>query len=455
MARIAIIGGAGYVGLSYAAAFAELGHDVTGLDLDATKVFRLSQGHTPMFELGLEDLLKRGLESGRLQFTTEYSQAVPEAEFVFLCVGTPSAPDGSADMLYVRAAASSLAKYARGHTIVVNKSTMPCGSAHFVATLLERHRRRDATFSVVANPEFLREGSAVYDIFNPDRIVLGTDDSEAAEKVSALYKSLDAPVLLTDPASAEVIKYASNAFLATKISFINELAQVCEKLGADIDVVARGMGLDERIGGRFLRAGAGFGGSCFPKDVRALAAMARSAGVEIDILPAVLSINTRMRHLVVEKVMTRLGHLEGKTVGVLGLAFKPNTDDIRDAPALSVIEMLLARGVRVRATDPIAVNNVAKEFPNIEYLPDAYATATGCDAVILMTEWDEYRRLDLTRLANSMQGRVLIDARNVFEPGVVQAIGLEYEGIGRPSSSHVIDENIRTTEANYSELMPA
>lgn len=434
LTKIAIVGGAGYVGLSYAAAFAELGYNVVGLDLDSNKVQSLSEGRCPIFEPGLEELLQRGLTSGRLRFTTEYSHAVPGANFVFICVGTPSDITGRAQMMYVKKAAEDIARHMDGHTFIVNKSTMPVGSGDLVARILNQHKKPDVTFTVVSNPEFLREGSAVHDIFHPDRIVLGADDPIQADQVAALYAALGAPVLVTDLCSAEMIKYASNALLATKISFVNEVATICEQLGADVDVVSRGMGMDDRIGPRFLRAGAGFGGSCFPKDVRALASMARDAGVNTSMLNAVLTINADMQRLVVDKVRGRLGGLSGKTVAVLGLAFKPNTDDVREAPALVVIKELLAAGARVRATDPVAMEHVAELFPGIELCRDPYATVMGADAVVLMTEWDDYRAMDLGRMARAMRGRLLIDGRNVYDLKAVQAIGLTYEGIGRAVS---------------------
>jgi UDPglucose 6-dehydrogenase len=431
MARIAVIGGAGYVGLTYAAALAEIGHEVVGLDLDAGKVQSLGEGRSPIFEPGLEELIQKGLASKRLRFTTEYTQAVPDAEFCYVCVGTPSDASGRADMQYVAAAAAQIGAHGRGHTIVVNKSTLPVGSARFVLEILAEHARPDATFAVVSNPEFLREGCALRDVFQPDRIVLGADAEADARRVAELYGPLHAHVLITDPRSAEMIKYASNAFLASKISFVNEVALICERLGADVSVVAEGMGLDERIGRRFLQAGAGFGGSCFPKDVKALASMARDAGLDPSMLNAVLGINNTMRRHVVQQVADRLGGLTDKTVALLGLAFKPDTDDIREAPALAVIRQLLVGEARVRATDPVAMPHVAAQLPDVALLPDPYAAATGADAVVLMTEWAEYRMLDLDRLANCMRGRLLVDARNVIAPAAARAAGLEYVGIGR------------------------
>ncbi len=431
MARIAIIGGGGYVGLTYAAAFAHLGHDVVGLDIDAAKVHALNEGASPIFEPKLSDLLVAGLEAGRLSFTTDYAQAIPGADFAFICVGTPTGSDGHPDLRYLVAAAESIAQHGQGHTTVVNKSTVPVGSVDLVAQILGRSAQAGASFAVVSNPEFLREGAAINDLFHPDRIVLGASDRGAAEAVAALYAPLGAPVLITDPRSAEMIKYAANAFLATKISFINEVALVCERIGADITSVAEGMGLDSRIGPRFLQAGAGFGGSCFPKDVRALAAVAHDVGVDPTILTAVLGINAGMRATVVRKLATHLGGLAGKSVAVLGLSFKPDTDDIRESPAVDVIRRLVNEGVAVRATDPVAIRHVAVELPDIVLVDDPYAAATGADAVVLMTEWPLYRSLDLEHLANAMRGQLLLDGRNAINRESATAAGLVYEGIGR------------------------
>ncbi len=434
MANIAVIGGAGYVGLAYAVAFAELGHMVTALDLDPEKVSELTQGNCPIFEPGLEELLRSGMENGRLQFTTNYDVAIPDADFAFICVGTPSAPSGRADVKYILAAAQAVGQHARGNTIVVNKSTVPVGSVQFVYDCLREHAAQETSFSVVSNPEFLAEGSAIHDIFHPDRIVLGSNDREAAAQVAQLYEPLGAPVLIMDPRSAEMVKYASNAFLATKISFINEVAMICESLGADVSAVAHGMGMDKRIGSRFLQPGAGFGGSCFPKDVRALGSMARDMNFDPTMLNAVLEINAVARARICDKVTRHLGEPRGKTVAILGLSFKPNTDDIREAPALDVIEQLLAQGVNVRATDPVAMERFATMVDGVTYVDDPYSVVFGADAVVLMTEWDAYRSLDLDRLANAMRGHLLVDGRNALDADAVREAGFVYEGVGRSSA---------------------
>ena len=437
MASLAIVGGAGYVGLTYAAAFAARDHDVLSLDIDAAKISALSTGQSPIFEPGLDDLLAAGVESGKLRFTTDYAEAIPAADFVFICVGTPSDANGRAEMSFVLAAARNIAQHAQGHTIVVNKSTLPVGSVQRVVDVLAEHGRPGTSFDVVSNPEFLREGAALQDVFRPDRIILGADDPAAARRVAGLYASWDAPVIVTDPRSAEMIKYASNAFLATKISFINEVAQICERVGADVSAVSFGMGLDERIGPRFLQAGAGFGGSCFPKDVRALTTMARDTGIDTTMLNAVLAINAAARRHVLDAVLDRLerqSQLNGwrePRVAVLGLAFKPDTDDIRESPALDIIAGLQAAGVTVRASDPVVRQDASTSLSQVEVFDDAYAAAAGADAVVLMTEWTSYLSLDFDHLANAMRGRFLFDARNALDPALVMAAGLDYLGVGR------------------------
>jgi UDPglucose 6-dehydrogenase len=431
VARIAIVGGGGYVGLAYAVAFADLGHDVVGLDTDQGKIVALKSGRSTIYEPGLDNLLQRGLTSGRLSFTTDYARALAGAEFAFICVGTPPDGIGRADTTYVAAAARGIATHATRDLIVVNKSTMPVGSVQFVAEVLAEHARPGISFSVISNPEFLREGAAIHDIFNPDRIVLGTDQPDIADRVAALYATLNAPVLVTDTRSAEMIKYASNALLATKISFINEVALICERMGADARTVAQGMGMDHRINPRFLGAGVGFGGSCFPKDVRALAAMATDAGLHPSLLTAVLTINAHMRAHVIDLVTEHLGDLAGKTIAILGLAFKPETDDIREAPALDVIRALTTAGATVRATDPVAMTNAAAQLPDVAYCRSAYHAATGADAVVVMTEWQAFTALDLDQLSNSMRGALIIDGRSALDPAACQAAGLTHVAIGR------------------------
>ncbi len=436
MANIAVIG-TNYVGLVTAACFAELGNQVVGVDIDPGKVERLGRGQLPIYEPGLEEIVVQNLKAGRLRFTLDYNEGLKKAEFAFVCVGTPSGVEGEADTSQVKSAAHSLGQYtpAKRSLIVVNKSTMPIGTGEWMLQALGRASNGSgATFQVVSNPEFLREGSAVDDFRHPDRVVLGGTDPEAIERVASLYRDLqpEPPIIRTDIPSAEMIKYASNAFLATKISFINEIASICERLGADVKEVARGMGLDRRISPEFLEAGVGYGGSCFPKDVKALAHMASMAGAHPQLLRAVMEINRDMRRLVLQKVRAELGNLEERTIGVLGLAFKPNTDDLREAPAIEIIHLLQSEGARVKAYDP-AANEAAREMlPGVELCSDAYSVAEGADALLLLTPWSEFRRLDLPRVAHSMRYPLVVDGRNLYDPTDMVERGFKYRAIGRP-----------------------
>lgn len=434
MATIAVVG-TGYVGLGTGVTFADLGNQVVGVDIDAEKVEQLSAGNCPIFEPGLEELLTRNLKADRLRFTTDYAAAIPQADFVFICVGTPPGPLGGADMTYVRQAARTIGRHlATGRqTIVVNKSTMPIGSGDLVGAILSEEAAPGARYAIVSNPEFLREGSAVQDMLHPDRIVLGSPDRNAAEAVAELYKRLDSNVLLTDLRTAEMIKYASNAFLATKISFINEVAQICERLGADVRTVAKGMGFDRRIGPLFLNAGIGFGGSCFPKDVQALEYMAAEANCHPQLLRAVLDINRDSRRTFVRTLDRLLGGVEGRVIALWGLAFKPNTDDLRDAPALDIIADLSARGAAVQAYDPAAMDHARALFPGVSFRETPYAAAEGADAVLLVTEWNEFKGVDLARVRDSMREAILLDGRNLYDPQEVAALGFTYRGIGLPA----------------------
>lgn len=430
MATISIIG-TGYVGLVYGAAFADLGNHVYGVDINQEKVKLLQSGVCPIFEPGLEEMLQRNLEAGRLEFTSSYAESVPNSEFAFICVDTPSAFSGEADMRMVRSAAEMLGKALSGHTIIINKSTMPIGSGDLVSSIVEQHRNPDATFAVVSNPEFLREGNAVRDVFQPSRIVLGSTNEDACAAVSELYRTLDAPTVVTDTRTAEMIKYASNAILATRISFVNEIAQICEGVSADITVVSRGMGLDPRIGPLFLDAGIGFGGSCFPKDVRALAHMAAEAGTHPQLLHAVLEINQDQRRRFVHKLQDILEDLNGKRIAVWGLSFKQDTDDIRESPAIDVIRMLLQRGATVIAYDPAAMENARTEIPDLETAENQYDAVDGADALILITPWNEFRQANLGRVRELLKTPVLLDGRNMYEPEDVRKQGFIYAGIGR------------------------
>ena len=433
MTSICVVGGGGYVGLGYAVALAEMGHSVVGLDIDAARVEMLNRGESPIYEAGLPEMLHRNLAQGRLRFTTDYADAVPGSAMVFLCTGTPSLSDGDADLRQVRAAAASIGAHLRpgASTIIVTKSTMPVGTAELVAGILAEHAPPGARFAVVSNPEFLREGQVLHDILHPDRVVLGGQDADALAAVAALYEPLGAPILQTDHRSAELIKYAANAFLATKISFINDIARLCERLGADITLVAAGIGADARIGPRFLHAGIGFGGSCFPKDVGALTRMAEGAGLHPGLLRAVLEINRDAQRRFVTRADELLGGLDGSTVAVWGLAFKEGTDDLRESPAVAVVEMLTERGATVRAHDPAALANAAPRLPDITLCEDPYEAAENADAVLVCTPWPDYSGVDFARLAAVMRGDLVLDGRNMLSPDTVAAAGLRYEGIGR------------------------
>lgn len=431
MKQISVVG-VGYVGLVTAACFSDLGNKVVALDVDEKRVADLKNGEMPIYEPGLEELVERNVAAGRLIFTTSYEEALKDAEFVFICVGTPSGVDGDADLSYVRSAAESIAKHMNSALIVINKSTVPVGTGDWVAGIIKDAQTKDIDFAVVSCPEFLQEGSAIANFMNPHRTVLGSTSREAADKVAQLHLPLRSPIVITNLRTAEMIKYASNAFLATKISFINEIADVCESLGADITEVAAGMGYDPRIGPHFLGAGLGYGGSCFPKDVQALAFMAEEMGHEPDILNAVMKVNGERRELAVEKLEELIGGLKGKTIGLLGLAFKPNTDDMRDAPSIDIAEGLIKGGAKVRAYDPISMEDAAKEInPAVEMMADPYALASGADALIVVTEWNEFKNLDLKRIQKSMKEAVLLDGRNIYEPDRLKALGFRYRGIGR------------------------
>src|SRR5919205_600463 len=436
MASIAVIG-TNYVGLVTAACFAELGNQVIGIDIDPVKVERLGRGQLPIYEPGLEEVVVQNLKAGRLRFTLDYNEGLANAQFAFVCVGTPSGTEGEADMSQVKSAAHSLGKFTPNgrNLIVVNKSTMPIGTGDWMLPTLQRASDGSgACFRVVSNPEFLREGSAVDDFRHPDRVVLGGTDPQAIKRVASLYRDLqpEPPIIKTDIFSAEMIKYASNAFLATKISFINEIASICERLGADVKEVSRGMGLDRRISPEFLDAGVGYGGSCFPKDVKALAHMASMAGAHPQLLRAVMEINRDMRRLVLQKVRGALGSVEDRTIGVLGLAFKPNTDDLREAPAIEIIHLLRSEGARIKAYDPAANEAAQAVLPGVELCTDAYSVAEDADALILLTQWSEFRRLDLDRVRRSMRYPLLVDGRNLYDPREMVNKGFFYQPIGRP-----------------------
>jgi UDPglucose 6-dehydrogenase len=429
--KVAVIG-AGYVGLTTAACFAHLGHDVLCADVDAERVARLKKGEVPILELGLPELIKEGLASNRLQFVVGAATAAQTAEIVFLCVQTPQGADGSADLSFVEAVAREIARVLPPNTVVVNKSTVPVGSTRFVQRVLSEAGARAEGVTVASNPEFLREGQAVRDFLNPDRIVIGCEDPESAVRVSDLYKRVDAPVLVTDPASAEMIKYASNAFLATKVSFINAIANLCEAVDADAREVAIGMGYDTRIGFQFLNPGPGYGGSCFPKDVAALLHISASAGYEFDLLAGVVEVNESQHERMIDKIRRAVGgNLADVTIALLGLTFKADTDDLRDSPAIFVARRLLEEGAVVRAFDPGAGDRPRALVPGIELCADAYDAAAGADAIALLTEWDQFRWLDFDRLRDAMRGDAIIDARNLLDPAAMRRRGFAYQGVGR------------------------
>ncbi len=430
MSKVAVIG-AGYVGLTTAACLADLGNEVTVVDVDREKVEQLTRNQMPFFEPGMAELVKRNAESKRLRFTTSYADAIPGAEYAIIAVSTPEGEGGEADLSHVEAAASSIADHMTGPLVVVNKSTVPPLTGDRVSSVLqERNAKHQA--HVVSNPEFLREGSAIQDFMHPDRVVVGGHDRQAAEKVAKLYEPLEAPILITPNIyTAEMVKYASNAFLAARISFINEIARICERVDADAKLVAEGMGMDKRIGPSYLDAGIGYGGSCFPKDVKALAALAERFDYHPELLHAVMDINRDQRMLAIDKLRDCLGTLNQKVVGLLGLAFKPNTDDLREAPSLDIARVLLAAGAHVRGYDPAAMERTRTVLPELEYSKDAYQLASGADALVVVTEWNEFRQLDLTRLKNSMRTPVVIDGRNIYVPATMRSLGFTYRGIGR------------------------
>jgi len=431
MRNITVIG-VGYVGLVTGTCFADLGNNVCCLDVDAAKIKSLQEGGIPIYEPGLEETVRRNVNAGRLTFTTEYAEALADAEFVFIAVGTPEGVDGEADLKYVRAAAESVAGTMDHPLILVNKSTVPVGTGDWVADIISAHQPEPMEFAVVSNPEFLREGSALLDFMNPDRVVLGSFNRDAAHKVAQLYLSLRAPIIITDLRTAEMIKYASNAFLATRISFINEIANICERLGADVKEVAVGMGYDKRIGHYFLDAGIGYGGSCFPKDVKALAHMASIHGTHPQLLKAVMDINQYQRRQTILKLREVIGSkLREKVIGILGLAFKPNTDDIREASAIEIARLLLHEGVYVKGYDPVAMSNAAKLLPEMEPAEDPYKLAEGCDAMIVCTEWNEFKHLDMTRIKQVMRQPFIVDGRNLYEPDEMKRLGFIYRGVGR------------------------
>ncbi len=426
--------GTGYVGLVSGACFAEFGLRVTCVDKDRARIDALKNGRIPIYELGLEEMVNRNLREGRLSFTTEIAPAIENSLVIFIAVGTPARDDGSADLSYVEAVAAQIASHLNGYKIIATKSTVPVGTGRRLREIIGQVRREKVDFDVVSNPEFLREGSAIEDFMRPDRVIIGAESPQAVAIMQDLYRPLfmlETPFIMTDVATAEMIKYASNTFLATKVSFINEIANLCELMEADVDQVAKGMGLDHRIGGEFLHPGPGFGGSCFPKDIQALSSLARQRGYDFEIINAVQRVNEGQPRRMLEKIAGAVGGIRGRTLGVLGLSFKPNTNDIRESPALTIVQGLLEGGAMVRAYDPAAMEDAKQALHGIIYCQDAYEAAKGAEALIVLTEWSQFRNLDLARVRELLQKPVFIDLRNVYDPAKVRQAGLTYLGIGR------------------------
>jgi UDPglucose 6-dehydrogenase len=429
MSNISIIG-AGYVGLVTAVCFAELGHRVNLIEINPDKVDCLKHGTLPLSEKDLTELWQRNWEAGRLSVTSDYPEGLADSEFTFITVWTPATGNGKPDLKWVRSATKSIAEAANRPMVIVLKSTVPVGTADIVAGILTRSGRNGHRFPVVSNPEFLREGMAIFDFMHPDRVIVGASDEHAADAVAALYEPLDAPIIKCDNRTAEMSKYASNAFLATRISFINEIALLCDEYDVDIVQVAKIMAMDPRFGKGYLNAGLGWGGSCLPKDVKGLIHMGKRRGVPMPLVRAVLQINERQPYLVVQKLHQLVGSLEDKTIGILGLSFKPNSDDIREARSLLVISLLKKHGCQVKAYDPLAMQTTAELFPNVTYCADAYEVATGSDALLLVTEWDEFKELNMKKVASLMNRPVIIDGRNLYNAEEMVQAGFIYDGMG-------------------------
>jgi len=430
--------GSGYVGLVSGTCFADLGNDAVCLDIDKSKVDALNKGIIPIYEPGLKELVERNLRLGRLKFTTDAEKEIKNAEIIFICVGTPPKQNGEADMKYVYSAAETIGKYMDAYKIIVTKSTVPLGTAEKIKRIINQElkkRKNKVEFDVVSNPEFLREGAAVKDFQNPDRIIIGTSSEKAKEILTKLYRSISRatkPIVFMTEKNAELVKYASNAMLATRISFMNELSHLCEEIGADIKQVARGMGLDTRIGPRFLQSGAGYGGSCFPKDVKAIAQILEQYGFTSNLLRTVDYINERQKRSLVPKLKRFIPKLEGKTIAIWGLSFKPRTDDIREAPSLTVIDQLLKEYAKVKAYDPEALENAKKYFKkNIFFAKNVYEALKDADALIILTEWDEFREPDFEKIKKLMKQQVIIDGRNIYDPNEMKKLGFKYKGVGR------------------------
>ncbi len=431
--HIAVIG-TGYVGLVTGACFADFGMRVTCVDKDEDKINSINAGRMPIYEPGLDALVAKGVREGRLEFSTDVSGTIAQSLVVFLAVGTPPSGDGSADMRQIDEVAYEIATSLNGYKVIVTKSTVPVGAASRIKKIIKENKATPSRFSVAANPEFLREGAAINDFMRPDRVVIGCTDDEAVAILKDIYRPLyllETPFVITTPESAEMIKYASNAFLATKVSFINEISGLCELLGADVHDVAKGMGMDVRIGSKFLHPGPGFGGSCFPKDAQALVALGRSVNYDIRIVEAALRVNECQKDSIIDRIRRLLPRLDGKTIAILGLAFKPETDDIREAPSIRIIGDLLEAGARIRAYDPAAMESARRLLTDVEYCEDEYEAARGSDGLVVVTEWNQFRRLDMDRLKQLMREPNIIDLRNLYEPETMRSAGFKYLAMGR------------------------
>ena len=431
--HIAVIG-TGYVGLVSGACFAEFGVDVTCVDVDVTKIDKLNNGIIPIYEPGLDSIVKKNVAAGRLHFTTDIKSAVEGALVVFLAVGTPPQPDGTPDMSYYRQAAKDVAESINGYKVLVTKSTVPVSTGKWLREFVAANLKIETDFGVASNPEFLREGAAIEDFMRPDRVVIGSNEERAIDVMKDLYRPLfliETPIVITSLEAAELIKYAANAFLATKITFINEVANLCDAIGCDVHDVARGMGMDNRIGRKFLHPGPGYGGSCFPKDTRALTTVADQFGVETRIVDAVIEANERQRDAMIPKIEKLVGDLNGKTIAVLGLSFKPETDDMRESPAIDIIAQILKRGATVKAYDPVAMDESRHFIDGIEYATDEYDAIDGADALIILTEWNQFRALDLEKVKGLLSSPKIADLRNIYEPKDMRELGFEYVGVGR------------------------
>jgi UDPglucose 6-dehydrogenase len=435
--NIAVIG-SGYVGLITGACFAEFGLNVTCVDIDEKKIKSLRKGVVPFYEPGLEELLRRNISTGRIHFTSNIAEAVEASLVIFIAVGTPPRGDGSADMKFVQGVAKEIANHINSYKVIVTKSTVPVGTGERVRKIISRNLKEHIDFDVVSNPEFLREGAGIEDFMRPNRVVIGTSSDQATAIMKDLYRPLyliETPIIITDVKTAELIKYASNAFLATKISFINEIANLCENVGADVQLVAKSMGLDRRIGAKFLHAGPGFGGSCFPKDTRALLQIGKENKARLGVINAVVKANEFQKEKAAKKIINAVGKLKGKSICILGLSFKPNTNDIREAPALYIIDKLLKGGAKIRAFDPVAIKDAKQVMPKITYCKDAYDAARGAEAVVIITEWNQFRNLDLNRIKKALKGNLFFDLRNIYDSDRLVKLGFTYYSTGRPGLS--------------------